>query len=465
MDLPALLRQIPALADVPADQLQWVADQATEHQYEAGAVLANIGDPADHLFFLLDGRIVIDSGQNGPDDDIAVYEPTGLLGVLPFSRMNRIQSRLLVERPSHLLRLHRDQLRPLVQAHYELTEALVQQMTTRVRDFTRFTQQEDKMASLGRLSAGLAHELNNPVAAIVRSADTLRRHLGATPDTVKRLMRMTLTDEQIDGVTALLFKKFGQKAPTLSMLARSRSEDELTDWLDDNNMADCSLDLTSPLVDFGYTAHDLEELRQCVGEENVPGVITWIVDNLVTERLVVDISDASGRIDTLVSSIKNYTHMDRGAGKTLVPLGEGIRSTVTLLDHKIRQKHIIMTLDLPDDLPAVCGWPGELNQLWTNLIDNAIDAVADGGTITIRSAVDHQANGLDFVLTHVIDNGSGIPDAIKGNIFDPFFTTKEIGKGTGLGLDIVQGIVRHHNGSINVHSQPGHTDFSVCLPI
>ncbi|UFH54008.1 sensor histidine kinase [Spirosoma sp. KNUC1025] len=146
-------------------------------------------------------------------------------------------------------------------------------------------------------------------------------------------------------------------------------------------------------------------------------------------------------------------------------LGEGIRSTVTLLDHKVKSKHIDLTISIPSDLPAVCGWPGELNQVWTNLIDNAIDALPDGGKLEISSETDHQAEGLEFVLTRIVDNGPGIPADIQDKIFEPFFTTKPIGKGTGLGLDIVHGVIKHHNGSIKVNSKPGHTEFSVCLPV
>ena len=165
---------------------------------------------------------------------------------------------------------------------------------------------------------------------------------------------------------------------------------------------------------------------------------------------------------TLVGSIKSYTHMDRGGGKETVILADGIRSTLTLLGHKLRAKNGTVAVDIPADLPTIQGWPGELNQIWTNLIDNAIDAAPDtGGTLTIRSYVERE----EFIYTTITDNGSGIPDDIQQKIFEPFFTTKGIGKGSGLGLDIAQGIVRHHNGSIKVASQPGETTFTVCLPL
>ena len=459
MTLLESLRQFPALEVVPDVQLQWLIDHSEEITFPAHHVISNPGDIVDHLTLVLDGRIVIDSGQNGSGDDIAQFEPHSFMGVLPFSRLREIRNRVITDAPSRVLQLHRDHLRELTQTHYELTEALVQQMTTRVREFTRQTQQEDKMASLGRLSAGLAHELNNPVSAVVRSVDTLKEHMRATPEGFKAIMHLRLTDEQVNSVNEAFFNRVDKKLPALSLLKRTALEDDVTDWLDDNGVDD-AVDLAGPLVEFGFTTDDLDDILEKIGDDNLAGVVSWLVNNLVIETLVMDIGEASKRISTLVGSIKNYTHMDRGAGKEHVSLAEGIRNTLTLLDHKLRGKHIAVTLNLPDDLPMVCGWRGELNQVWTNLIDNAVDALPDGGQLTISSEPDRE-----FVLTKVIDNGPGIPEDIQDKIFEPFFTTKEIGKGTGLGLDIVQGIIKHHSGSINVKSKPGETVFSVCLPV
>ncbi|QMW02898.1 ATP-binding protein [Spirosoma foliorum] len=464
MNLVETLRQFPAFDGVPDEQLQWVIGRSEEVTIPAETIIYKANDPVDYLSLLLEGRIRIDTGTNSSGDEILTYDAHAILGVLPFSRMKSIPNRMVTEKETRLLRLHRNQLPDLIHACYELTEALVHQMTTRVRDFTKLTQQNEKMASLGRLSAGLAHELNNPVAAVVRSADTLKTHMRATPEAFKTIMHLNLTDEQVDSVNTVFFGKLDQclakgAGSPMTLLERSNLEDDLTDWLDDHGVDD-SMDLAGPLVEYCFTVEDLDWILEKIGDKNLLGVVTWLVNNLVTEKLVLDISEASKRISTLVNSIKNYTHMDRGTGKERIQLAEGIRNTLTLLDHKVRSKHINLTLNLPSDLPDVCGWPGELNQVWTNLIDNAVDALPDGGTLEISS----QPDGSDFVLTKVIDNGSGIPGDIQDKIFEPFFTTKGIGKGTGLGLDIVQGIVKHHNGSVKVQSKPGRTEFSVCLP-
>jgi signal transduction histidine kinase len=465
MTLLETLHQFSAFEDVPDSQLQWFIDQSNEVSFPKEGVIYKPGTSADYLILLLEGRIRIDAGTNGVGDELLSFEQYSILGLLPFSRMKTFPNWIMAETPVRMLQLHRDRLSDLIHSCYELTEAFVHQMTTRVRDFTKLTQQNEKMVSLGRLSAGLAHELNNPVAAVVRSADTLKTHMRATPEAFKAIMHLNLTDEQVDSVNTVFFGKLDQCLATgstrrLTLLERSSLEDELTDWLDDHGVDD-SLDLAGPLVEYCFTVADLDWILEKIGDDNLAGVTNWLVNNLVTEKLVLDISEASQRIATLVNSIKNYTHMDRGVGKEQVRLADGIRNTLTLLDHKLKKKHINVNLTLPDNLPAICGWAGELNQVWTNLIDNAIDALPDGGNLDISS----QPDKSEFVLTKIIDNGSGIPSDIRDKIFEPFFTTKEIGKGTGLGLDIVQGIVKHHNGSIKVQSEPGHTEFSICLPI
>ena len=469
MDLLSVLRQFPAFEHVPDEQLQWVIDQSEEASFPAETVIYKPEDPTDHLMLLLDGRIRIDAGTNGVGDELLTFEPHSVLGLLPFSRMKSLGNWMMATTSASVLRLPRNRLPDLINTCYELTESLVHQMTTRVRDFTKLTQQNEKLASLGRLSAGLAHELNNPVAAVVRSVDTLKTHLRATPEGFKTIMHLRLTDEQVDSVNTVFFKKLDEQLTIkpeqrMTLLERSSREDEVADWLDDHAVDD-TMDLAGPLVEYGFTVADLDWILEKIGDDNLAGVASWLVNNLVIEKLVFDISEASKRISTLVNSIKNYTHMDRGGGKETVRLADGIQSTLTLLNHKVRSKHITVTVHLPDDLPIVCGWPGELNQVWTNLIDNAIDALPDGGKLDIISEADKRADGSAFVLTKVVDNGAGIPADIKDKIFEPFFTTKEIGKGTGLGLDIVQGIVKHHNGSIKVNTEPGRTEFTVCLPV
>ncbi|WP_310587102.1 ATP-binding protein [Tellurirhabdus bombi] len=461
MDCLDSLRQDRIFETVPTEQLTWLVDQSECIDYPPDTIIYSPNDPTDHLFIILKGRILLYLLQAGQKQEVNTSESGSITGVLPFSRMKTSVSYWQTLEPTTVLTLHRDRFRELTMSHYELTEVLVQQMTARVREFTKMRQQNDKMISLGRLSAGLAHELNNPVAAIVRSVDTLKDHLHATPEQFKGIMALKLTDDQTDAISAVLFNRVQnqQSKKSLTLLEQACTEDDLTDWLDDHAI-DKAAELSETLTEFGFTTDDLEALEKQTNEGGLAAVLGWLVNNLITENLVTEITEASQRIATLIGAIKSYTHMDRGIGQDCVFLAEGLNSTLTLLKHKIKAKNISVKVTIPEDLPQIQAWPSELNQLWTNLIDNAIDAMSEGGTLQVSAEVDRE-----FILTRIIDDGAGIPAEIMDQIFDPFFTTKAIGKGTGLGLDIVQGIIHHHHGQIYVNSEAGRTEFKVCLPI
>ena len=461
MDCLTSLKKNPTFQTIPDEQLRWLVDYSECRHYPADTIIYNPGDPTDHFLILLAGRIRMYLIQQGQQQELRVAEEGSLEGVLPFSRMVESLAYWQTTEPTTLLALHRDHFREMIQTQYELTQTLVHTMTTRVRETTRMMQQNDKIMALGRMSAGLAHELNNPVAALVRSSHTLKGHLQNTPQRFKKMMELRVTDEMIDRASTLLFNKMNNQSDNnrLSLLERSNLEDELLDWLDENQVSDGD-DLSGSLIDFGFTTDDLDALLVGVAPDNRATILNWLVNNLVTERLVTDIEDASTRIASLVDAIKSYTHMDRGAGRDCIRIRGGISSTLVLLKHKLKEKNIRVDLDIPDDLPPIDAYASELNQVWTNLIDNAIDAMSDGGQLQIRGEVERE-----FEVVRIIDTGSGIPADQLDHIFEPFYTTKAVGKGTGLGLDIVQGIIRHHNGRIYVHSKPGQTEFKVCIPI
>jgi signal transduction histidine kinase len=245
---------------------------------------------------------------------------------------------------------------------------------------------------------------------------------------------------------------------TLSTVARGEVEDELADWLEDREIPHAYI-IAEVLADEGVTTKALTHLAEHVDESALADVILWIEKGLAADRLLNEIERASGRISDLVASVKGYTHRDQAPERQRIDVSQGIDQTLVMLGHAVRAKNVEVVRDY-GDVPDVCAFPGEINQVWTNLLDNALDAVPDGGHIEISTSIEGE-----LVCVRVTDNGSGMPEEVRARIFEPFFTTKEPGSGTGLGLDIVRRIVDQHEGRITVESEPGRTSFEVCLPV
>jgi signal transduction histidine kinase len=459
-----LLNQIasfPDFQDVPRQQIQWLLDRGEVVNVPAGDSYIRKGDPVDKLIILLKGSLSLKMEQNGQFKEVYHMEVGEISGLLPYSRAQSAMGYGTAVIDSDFFMLDKSHFRDLVCECHELTSMLVHQMTDRVRDFTRSQHQDEKLMALGKLSAGLAHELNNPAAAMVRSSESLQKHLGTVPDKFKRIMSMKVTDEQIDLVSGIIFDKVTKgvkKGET--MMIRSQREDEITDWLEDNGYGDCYL-LAETLAEFGFEETELQVIRDGLDHDAFPKVMEWIDNVLTTEKMVGEIKEASRRISSLVNSIKSYSHMDRSSDKTPTDIREGIQNTITILGHKLSKNQVKLIEEFDEHLPQINAIPGELNQVWTNIIDNALDAMeASGGELKIKA--DRKG---DVVNVQIIDSGSGIPKEIQSRIFEPFFTTKDIGKGTGLGLEVVHRIVQGHNGSINLESAPGRTKFEFCFPI
>ncbi|MCE7038762.1 ATP-binding protein [Dyadobacter sp. CY312] len=454
--------EIPALHDVPEAQLQWLIDESEHQVLQEGEFLGKTGEDLRGTYFLIYGHLELYRTQNNSKLVVAELTKGSITGTLPFSRAKLTIANVRCVEESQIMTFPKEKLRDMIALHYELTQALVIVMTSRVREYTELEQQNEKMMALGKLSAGLAHELNNPAAAIVRGAASLKHHLQLEPESFKRLISIQMSSDEIDFVNAKMFAALANKErPVLTMMQRSDLEDDVTDWLENAGANEC-VDMAENFVEFGFSLSELEEIQSHVPDRDLAPVLTWINNNFTTERMVADIQEASKRIADLIGSVKNFTHMDRGSNKEFVDIHVGIRNTLIMLNYKIKKANVTLVEDFDHTIPPVNAMVGELNQVWTNLIDNATDALESqsDAKLTIRTRLEK-----DFVKVSILDNGPGIPAEIKSRIFDPFFTTKAIGKGTGLGLDVVTRIVKQHNGSITVHSEPGNTEFQVCFPI
>jgi signal transduction histidine kinase len=331
-------------------------------------------------------------------------------------------------------------------------------MIDRSREFTRHGEQREKLVSLGKLSAGLAHELNNPTAAIQQRAEALRRRIdglgamalgGFDPATAAALRTR---------VRAIVDAGAVGSPQILDALERSDAEEALAGWLDTRGLPGAWA-AAETFVSAGLSPEDLERLTTEIPADAVAASLGWVETELAMRLLVEDIADASGRVVDLIAAVKAYSNMDSAPRSHDIDLHDGLNSTLTMLGHKLRSKDIVLRTEFGNDTPHVTGNPGELNQVWTNLLDNAIDAVAMGGEILVRTS-----DEAGSAVVEVRDNGAGIPEEIQGRMFEPFYTTKDVGQGTGLGLDIVRRIVERHLGQVYVDSEPGRTCFTVRIP-
>ena len=321
------------------------------------------------------------------------------------------------------------------------------------------SQQHGKLISLGTMAAGLAHELNNPAAAIGRSAAEAREAFREASERAVELGSLPLTEEQRSFVAGLPEEVARRTAASLDPLEVSDLEDELAMWLEDRSVEE-GWEISSTLAGAGLDTAWLEGLADRVPQEALGGVLGWLRATMAGDELLREIEGGSARISELVGAIKTFTHMDKAATRK-VDVHAGLNSTLIMLGHKLKKGDVEVVRDYEKDLPHVCGHASELNQVWTNLLDNAIDAVDGQGRITVRTATE---NGR--VLVEVSDDGPGIPDDVRERIFEPFYTTKDVGEGTGLGLDIsYRVIVEDHKGDIRVLSEPGDTRFQVRLPV
>jgi signal transduction histidine kinase len=459
---PALFKTFEALLDVPEEQLQWLIDQSDCREYPDGELLTEPGQPIVGTHFIISGKLRLYIPIGGVKRELGDFKPGSITGYMPYSRATVSTGYGRTIGTTQIMTFPIGRIEDMIRHHFELTQALVHVMTNRVRTFAALQQQNEKMLALGKLSAGLTHELNNPASAIVRDSESLLKHLQMEPDTFKSMIAIRMEPDQVDAITHEFFRFLTARQDiNLSIRERADKEDELTGLFDEMEL-NYDPELVENFVEFGIGPKDVESFREHIPRQFVEPVFNWMNTLLVTDRMVQDIGESARRIATLVNSVKTYTHMDQGQEKQYADIRIGIKNTLQMLIYRIKKGNITLVKQFDESLPPVKAQIGELNQVWTNLIDNALDAMESNhkGTLTIKTERDKE-----FVQVTIADDGPGIPEEICSRIFDPFFTTKEMGKGTGMGLEVVQRIVQQHNGSIKVISEPGHTAFVVCFPI
>ena len=455
----AALRQIQIFSDLRDDQLQWFTSNAQELRFSPGDVTVQEGDPADALFVLLEGEVRGRRQKAGGDTPGFVGRAGQVIGMLPFSRLTSFPMTVRATETTWALRLPKDRFDEMLRRIPELLPRLIGVLADRIREYSRAEQLRDKLSALGKLSAGLAHELNNPASAAGRAAEGLREYMRELRQVNRALDSQSLTCEERSALASLedaLLNGLGS-LPARDALEQSDMEQDLASWINRQGIANAQR-LASGLVEAGVNLATLEMLSQRFRGDALAQVLAHVAVSVGAERLTREIETSTGRISELVRAIKEYTYMDQ-APEQEIDLHRGIENTLTML--KFRLKHgVNVTREFAPGLPRVVAHGSELNQVWTNLIDNAIDAMSGKGELKIRTSRE-----LDFAVVEIIDNGAGIPDAVKPHIFEPFFTTKGVGEGTGMGLDTVYRIVRGHRGEISFDSQPGRTRFQVRLPV
>ena len=458
------LRHVAVFADLPEDQLQWFARNVEERHLVPGEILFRKGAPADVLAIYLEGEVR--AYLNDQTHDGAVYmaragDPkTEVSGMLPFSRMTEWSATGYVLSNMRVLLFPVSLFPEMMQRMPVLVQRLVGLMSDRVREVTAADQQRDKLIALGKLSAGLAHELNNPAAGATRAANDLIAVLAELRAADLRLCSHDLTPEQHASVRAFESAAIEHTvtAQQMNSLEQSDLEDLLVTWLEEHGIED-PWKLSNNLVEAGIDASALERMLGEVETSAIADVLARVNSQLAAAKLAREIKTGTARISELVAAIKEYSYMDQ-ASVQIVDVHKGLESTLLILKYKLKKKNILLTRDYAENLPHIKAYGSELNQVWTNLIVNAIEAMSEGGKLKVRT----KKEPID-ILVEIRDNGSGIPENVKTRIFEPFFTTKPVGEGTGLGLDTVSRIVRRHRGNISFESKPGDTCFQVRLPI
>jgi signal transduction histidine kinase len=464
---PEELKTLFLFESLTDEQLTWLAGQGTVKEHPAGSTVFAEGDQAEYFFVLLSGTLALSRRVGQDDVETARTDQRGVyMGATqaylrddPGVQRTYLASMRAISDCRFFL-LSAADFGGMIRDWFPMAIHLLEGLFFGLRNSAAVIGERQRLAALGSLTSGLMHELNNPAAATVRATAALRDRVGLMRRKLGMLANGKIPAEQLRALVQLVepIIERAAKAPELSPMETSDREDELSDWLDAHQVV-AGWDLAPVFAASGLDRECMEEVAASVAPELLDQSLHWIGYALETEQLMTDIEDAGNRISSLVAAAKQYSQLDR-ASHQWIDVHDGLKSTVVMLSHKLG-KGIQVVKDFDRTLPQIPAHPAELNQVWTNLIDNAVQAMNGEGTLTLRTARDG-----DRVLVEVGDTGPGIPPELRHRVFEPFFTTKPVGEGTGLGLDISYRIVVNgHGGDISVTSEPGDTRFQVRLPL
>ncbi len=454
------LKKVHLFADLSEADFDALCAEAREIRLKSGETLFLEGDYGDKAYVIQLGELEIIKHTGSREVLLDVRKPGDVIGEMALLEEAPRMATVRARGPVSLLTVQRDTLNQLLENSPSASRAMLQTILSRLRNTQAQLRQSEKMAQLGTLTAGIAHELNNPAAAIVRGSAQVRKTLAPFARAQTALSRHNFSPEQQALVAELTADSERDLAAegTAGGLAQSTLESALEDWLDNARIRD-PWDLAPTLAECHFPVERLAALREKFSPEELGDVLHWFTASYQAQSLIREINQGAARISDIVKALKSYAYLDQAPVQT-VDIHTSLNNTLIILRHRLRSD-IEVERDFDPNLPPIQAYGSELNQVWTNLIDNAIDALDGSGRVTIRT---RQAN--DWVLVEVEDNGPGIPDAIRSRIFDAFFTTKPPGHGTGLGLNISYNIVVYkHHGDIRVISQPGCTRFQVWLPL
>jgi signal transduction histidine kinase len=448
------------LAGIPREELEWLVAHGRLETREAGSVLAPKGQRIEKLWIILSGHVAVRVDRGAGPRRVMGWHAGEVGGMLPYSRMTAPPGDNYLEEAGELLTVDEQHFPAMIHGCPAFTAYTVHLMLDRARAFSASDLHDEKMISLGKLAAGLAHELNNPASATARGAKLLLESLTEADAASRALGAQELAGDligKIEGIRAAALAE--PVGAVLSPMEQADREDTIADWLIAHQSSPAH---AGPLAGTPVTIDMLDALANSASGHTLDTVLRWIAAGYTTRSLATDIERSANRIHELVSAIKTFTYMDKMAGPEAVDVEAGLRDTLRVLASKAKSKGGAITLDLATELPRVSANGGEMNQVWLNLIDNALDAIPESGRIEIRAEHDLK---FDRVVVRVIDNGPGISAEVLPRIFDPFFTTKPPGQGTGLGLEITRRLLRRYGGDILVESRPGRTEFRVTLVV